>query len=156
MLTIFLGAPGSGKGTISEILANENGFTHISTGDIFRNLIRSKTPLGIKLKDLIESGHLVDDETTWEVAKSKLQDMDLNEKIILDGYPRNILQAQYLRDYLKSINFSDVKIIYYEAPREIIVQRLSGRLMCPVCGKSYHKTNFKPLVEGQCDNNDEL
>ncbi len=152
MLIIFLGAPGSGKGTISEKLVKSHNFKHISTGDIFRKMIKSKTPLGNKLKNLIEEGNLVDDETTWEVAKETLENSDLKkEKLILDGYPRNIFQAKLLRKYLESINFKNVKIIYYNVSDKEILERLSGRRMCPICGKSYHLKFVKPKVKGICD-----
>jgi len=152
MLVIFLGAPGSGKGTISESLVKKNNFKHISTGDIFRKMINSETDLGNKLKELIENGNLVDDETTWEVAKNTLIKFDLEkDKLILDGYPRNINQAKLLEEYLKSISFEDIKIIYYDVSEKIIIDRLSYRRMCPICGKSYNLKSMKPKIDGVCD-----
>lgn len=151
MLLIFLGAPGSGKGTISERLVNDHNFKHISTGDIFRNMIKSRTPLGNKLKELIENGNLVDDKTTWEIAKDTLVKSNLNDNVILDGYPRNIFQGEFLSEFLNSINYDKLKIIYFEVSDKEIIKRISGRRMCPDCGRSYNIKSKKPKEDGICD-----
>ncbi len=152
MLTIFLGAPGSGKGTISDILVEENGFKHISTGNIFRNQINSGTELGNKVKAIIEGGNLVDDETTWEVAKTALLELDLqNDKIILDGYPRNIKQNEYMNAWLIEQGFKDVVPIYFEVSNDMLLKRLTGRRMCKTCGKIYHTLFMPPKIENICD-----
>lgn len=152
MLLIFLGAPGSGKGTMSEIMSRDNGFTHISTGDIFRKIIRSGSELGNRVKSIIEGGQLVDDQTTWEVAKTALDEYDLNEtNLILDGYPRNIDQGKELEKYVIEKNIDDVKAVFFDVEDENILLRLTGRMMCKVCGKSYHKTFMPPKVENVCD-----
>lgn len=153
MLYIFLGAPGSGKGTISDVLVNEHNFKHISTGDIFRKIIASGSELGNKVKGLIESGNLVDDDTTWEVAKVALEEQDLiNDNVILDGYPRNLVQGASITNYLKDKNIENgIKAIFFDVPQDLILERLTGRMMCKTCGKAYHKTYMKPLTEGRCD-----
>lgn len=153
MLYIFLGAPGSGKGTISDSLVHKHGFKHISTGNIFRNIISSGSELGNKVKDLIEGGNLVDDATTWEVAKVALDTYDLaNEKVILDGYPRNLTQGKDINEYMIEKGLEDkIKAIFFEVSEEVLLQRLSGRLMCKVCSKAYNTLTMQPKEEGKCD-----
>lgn len=152
MLLIFLGAPGSGKGTVSQRMVKNHGYKHISTGDIFRRIIADKTELGLKVKDLIEGGNLVDDETTWEVAKVALSEVDIiNDNVILDGYPRNIHQAELMNAWLVENNLGTPKPIYFEVSEKEILRRLTGRMMCPTCGKAYHKEFMPPTTEGICD-----
>lgn len=152
MLLIFLGLPGSGKGTISSKMVKEYKFNHISTGEIFRKEISDKTELGIKLKKLIESGHLVDDSITWEIAKNSLEKKDINnENIILDGYPRNINQFKLLENWINENNFLKPKLIYFEVSESEILKRLTGRIMCKKCGSTYHKFFLPPIKENICD-----
>ncbi len=152
MLIIFLGAPGSGKGTVADQMVTNHGYKHISTGDIFRKIIADETELGLKVKGIIEGGNLVDDETTWEVAKVALEEVDLvNEKVILDGYPRNINQANLLEAYMEEKGLEVAKPLYFEVSEEILLARLSSRIMCKACGRAFNKL-FKPTqVEGVCD-----
>ncbi len=152
MLIIFLGAPGSGKGTIADRMVNNHGYKHISTGDIFRRIISEGTELGQKVKGIIEGGNLVDDATTWEVAKVALEEMDLvNDKVILDGYPRNINQAELLEQYLEEKGLPKAKPLYFEVNEAELLRRLSSRIMCKQCGKSYNKITMPTKVEGVCD-----
>ncbi len=152
MLLIFLGAPGSGKGTVADKMVTENGYKHISTGDIFRRIISEGSELGMKVKGIIESGNLVDDETTWEVAKVALEEVDLNtDKVIIDGYPRNIRQAQLLEAYIAEKGYEAPIPQYFEVEEKVLLQRLGGRIMCKGCGRSYHLTNRPTKVEGVCD-----
>ncbi len=152
MLIIFLGAPGSGKGTVADQMVTNHGYKHISTGDIFRKIIADETELGLKVKGIIEGGNLVDDVTTWEVAKVALEEVDLvNEKVILDGYPRNINQANLLEAYMEEKGLEVAKPLYFEVSEEILLARLSSRIMCKACGRAFNKL-FKPTqVEGVCD-----
>lgn len=152
MLLVFLGAPGSGKGTTSKKMVDLHGYKHISTGDIFREVIKENTPLGKRVKKIIESGELVDDKTTWEVARHALEQNDLeNEKIILDGFPRNIEQAKMLEDWLLEKKLDMPKPQYFEVSLDVILQRLSGRLICSKCGRVYNVISDKPKVKGKCD-----
>ncbi len=158
MIYIFLGAPGTGKGTISSYLVDNNGFKHISTGNIFREIISSKSDLGIKLKGILDAGQLVNDELTFEVLKEGLKKYNLKEdKIILDGFPRTINQANLLEEFFEKENLKIEKVINFVLDEEIIVERLSGRLICPICSKTYHKFLNKPKREWFCDDdNSEL
>ncbi len=152
MLVIFLGAPGSGKGTISDIMVREYEYEHISTGDIFRKIISQETALGLKVKGIIESGKLVDDETTWEVAKVALEEFDLSkQKVILDGYPRNINQSKLLDSWLEEKNLQQAKTLYFEVPEKILLERLSSRIMCKSCGRAFNKITMPTKTLGVCD-----
>lgn len=153
MLYIFLGAPGSGKGTISDSLVKKHGYKHISTGDIFRSIMASGSDLGNKVKGIIDGGNLVDDDTTWEVAKVALEKQDLlNDNVILDGYPRNLVQGEAITNYMEEKGLADkVKVIFFEVRDGILLERLSGRMICRTCGKAYNKFTMKPLVENKCD-----
>ncbi len=152
MLLIFLGAPGSGKGTVADKMVTENGYKHISTGDIFRRIIAEGSELGQKVKGIIESGNLVDDETTWEVAKVALDELNLDtEKVIIDGYPRNIKQAELLDAYIAEKGYEQPIPQYFDVEEKVLLQRLAGRIMCKGCGRSYHLTNMPTKVEGVCD-----
>ena len=152
MLIYFLGEPGTGKGTISEILVEKHAFKHISTGDIFREQINSNTELGNRVKTLIASGNLVDDKTTWEIAKLALESFDLaNDKVILDGYPRNITQAEYIEEWIKKKSLKDAIPILFVVPEDIILERLTGRRMCNECGKVYHTIFAPPKQKDICD-----
>lgn len=152
MLIIFLGAPGSGKGTVADQMVSKHGYKHISTGDIFRKIIADETELGLKVKSIIEGGNLVDDETTWEVAKVALTEYNLNEEmVILDGYPRNINQANLLDAWMEEKGYNESKPLYFEVSEDILLKRLSSRIMCRACGRAFNKI-FKPTaVEGICD-----
>ena len=143
---IIFGAPGSGKGTLSgqikEILPD---IIHISTGDIFRENFKNKTPLGLQAKEYIDKGALVPDNLTNEIIKDKLIEIE-NDSWILDGYPRNLTQVQFLSEITKVDLF-----LLLSVKRDIIIKRISGRYGCKKCGKIYNKFTIFPKVEGICD-----
>ncbi|MBN3534977.1 adenylate kinase family protein [Mycoplasma procyoni] len=149
---IFLGAPGVGKGTISSLLAQKTNRAHLSTGEVFRAAIRSETKLGLELKSLVENGLYVPDDITNQIVEQRINFFDeACQNFILDGYPRTINQANFLKS-LPTSNIS--KVILLEAPKEIIVQRLSKRRYCPTCSSTYH-LDFKPSKKGDlCENDD--
>jgi adenylate kinase len=152
MITVFLGGPGTGKGTVSKELAEKYGYKHISTGDIFREIIKSGSELGNKVKEIIESGNLINDDMTNEVLVEGLKKYDLeNDKIILDGYPRTIPQAEFLDKLVAEENIVFDKAILLTLDPEVQLKRLTGRRICPTCGASYHQEFLKPQVEGKCD-----
>lgn len=152
MITIFLGAPGTGKGTASEELVKSYGWKHISTGDAFRTIISSGSKLGLKVKGIIEGGDLVDDKTTGEVLETYLEKYDINnDKIILDGYPRTIPQVKHITRLQNEGRISMSKVIFFELDPEIQLARLTGRLGCPKCKTGYHKVFKAPNVKGVCD-----
>lgn len=146
MRLVFIGPPGIGKGTYAKMLNQKYGIPHISTGDIFREEIAKGTELGLKIKQYVEKGLLVPDEVVIEVVKTVLQRPECRRGFILDGFPRTIKQAEAL-DQITKI---DVAFLF-EAPIEVIIERVSGRLVCPNCGAIYHIKWRPPKVPGVCD-----
>ncbi len=146
MKLIFLGPPGAGKGTLAAKATEILNVPHISTGAIFRAAIAAKSPLGLKVKAIIDSGKLVDDGTTIELVKERLAQSDAAKGYILDGFPRTIPQAEALAD------FSTVeKVVNFDIPDSSVVERLSGRRVCRGCGANYHVSFQKPKKDGVCD-----
>jgi len=146
MKLIFLGPPGAGKGTLAVRAVDIVGCPHISTGAIFREAIAAKSPLGLKVKAIIDAGKLVDDDTTIELVKERLAQPDAQKGYILDGFPRTIPQAQALAQ------FSVVeKVVNFDIPDSGVLERLGGRRVCRKCGFNFHTIFNKPKVENVCD-----
>jgi len=143
---VFIGPPGIGKGTYASILSRKYGIPHISTGDIFREEIAKGTELGRKVKEYVEKGLLVPDEIVIEVVKQRLSQPDCQKGFILDGFPRTLKQAEAL-DQITTIDAA----VLFEAPVEVIIERVSGRLVCPKCGAIYHVKWRPPKKPGICD-----
>lgn len=135
MNIILLGAPGSGKGTQAKLLSEKYDFKHISTGQVFRDEIAKKTELGLIADSYISKGYLVPDDITVDVLKKNLS--NLQENFILDGFPRNVNQAEKLSDIVKID-----RVILIDAKEEIIKERLLGRLTCINCGEIFNKINY--------------
>ena len=153
MNIILLGPPGAGKGTLSSKILKEKNAVQIATGDIFRYNISNKTELGIKAKSFMDKGDLVPDELTidlvWD-AFDKIEDKD--EKIVLfDGFPRNMVQAKALDEGMKERNTEITKVVYFDVKEEILIERITGRRVCPSCGATFHVENHKPQKDGICD-----
>ncbi|RLG85656.1 MAG: adenylate kinase [Thermoprotei archaeon] len=146
MKLVFLGPPGVGKGTYAKILVRKYGIPHISTGDIFREEIARGTPLGRKVKEYVERGLLVPDEIVIEIVRQRLSREDCRRGFILDGFPRTIEQARALENIV-SIDAA----VHFYAPMEVVIDRISGRLVCPRCGAIYHVKYRPPKVPGICD-----
>jgi len=144
MIVVFLGPPGAGKGTQAQRLAEEKGFIHISTGDLLREAVKNGTPLGLKAKEYMERGELVPDELIVAMIKEKLPK---GGKVILDGFPRTVNQARALEKMLEETGERLEKVILFEVPDEVVVERLSGRRIDPKTGKVYH-VKYNPPPEG--------
>jgi adenylate kinase len=144
---VLLGAPGSGKGTLAKHLVTQYGFKHISTGDMFRKVIASNTPLGQQLKNIVATGALVSDDITNAVMKDQLLAL-VNDKtgFILDGYPRTIAQAQFLDNIAKPH-----LILLIDVEKELAIKRIIGRRLCPKCNAIYNIYFKKPKVDSVCD-----
>lgn len=151
MILILLGPPGVGKGSQAAKIIEEFGVTHISTGDIFRKNIKENTELGQKVKNIIESGSLVSDDLTNELVFDRLAGENSEEGFMLDGYPRNINQAEALDSWLEEHDKEITKVIYIDASTETLIKRISGRRVCKNCGATYHIKNHPPKVDGICD-----
>jgi len=146
MNLIFLGPPGAGKGTLAVKAVEILGVPQISTGSIFRTAIADGTPLGLKVKAIIDAGKLVDDETTIALVKERLAKDDVKKGYILDGFPRTIPQAEALAGFSKVD-----KVINFDIPDSGVLARLGGRRVCRKCGFNFHTIFNKPKKEGVCD-----
>ncbi len=152
MRIILLGPPGAGKGTQAKMLAQKTHLTHISTGDILRQNVSSDTDLGRKAKGFMASGALVPDELITSMLIKSLEQPDVKNGFILDGYPRSLRQAELLDGILKAKNMGIDLVVYLDTSEPVIVQRLSGRLVCQDCGANFHLKNMPPRVKMVCDN----
>lgn len=151
MILILLGPPGAGKGSQAANIIKEFGVTHISTGDIFRKNIKENTELGQKVKKIIESGSLVSDDLTNELVFDRLTNENSEKGFMLDGYPRNINQAEALDSWLEEHDKEITEVIYIEASNDTLIERICGRRVCKSCGATYHIKNHPPKVDGICD-----
>jgi adenylate kinase len=146
MKLIFLGPPGAGKGTLADKAVDFLKLPHISTGAIFRSAIAAQSPLGLKVKAIIDAGKLVDDETTIALVREYLSKDEVKNGYILDGFPRTIPQAEALA------GFSAVdKVVNFDLPDSLILERLGGRRVCRKCGHNFHVIFDKSKEEGLCD-----
>jgi adenylate kinase len=150
MKLVFFGAPGAGKGTIAKILFDEYKIVQISTGEIFREAIKNKTELGIKVSSILEKGELVPDDLTIALVEERVKKPDCAKGYILDGFPRTMVQAERW----EKIDPIDTAV-YFEIDDELVRKRLSGRRMCPKCGTIYNIFFSKPKREGMCDHDGE-
>ena len=146
-----MGPPGAGKGTQAKRILDAYVIPHISTGDMFREEIKSGSQLGLLLKSYIDRGDLVPDEVTINVVRERLSKDDCKNGYLLDGFPRTLPQAEALEVMARQINRPVNKVINVTCSDEVIIDRIGGRLVCPKCGASYHVRNLLPIVEGQCD-----
>lgn len=151
MRIVMLGAPGAGKGTRAAMISEHYNIPHISTGDIFRTNIKNGTQLGMEAKGYIDQGLLVPDELTVKMLLSRVAEADCAKGYILDGFPRNIPQAEVLDQELSQNGERIDYAIDIEVPDEIIVERMTGRRACIKCGATYHVRHVPPQKEGFCD-----
>ena len=151
MKIIMLGAPGAGKGTQAQMIAEKFGIPHISTGDIFRANIKNGTELGKKAKEFMDKGLLVPDELTVELLLDRVANEDCKNGYVLDGFPRTIPQADVLDSELTKLGDKVDFAINVDVPDENIVRRMSGRRACLKCGATYHIEHIPPKKEGICD-----
>ena len=151
MYIIMMGAPGSGKGTISTSICEEFNLEHLATGDIFREEIKNQTELGQKANEYISKGLLVPDEITIAMVEGKLD--KLPNGAVLDGFPRTISQAESLKKYLASKGQSITAVIMLDVPDKDIITRTASRVICSnkSCGASYNTIFMPSKVEGICD-----
>jgi len=142
---ILIGAPGAGKGTQAKLIQDKYNLPHISTGDIFRANIREKTPVGLKALEYIDKGQLVPDDVTVEIVADRLSKEDCKNGYILDGFPRTLFQAEAL-DKVEDIDV----VINITVDTAKLVDRLTGRRVCPKCGESYHVSAKKDSLCDKC------
>ena len=153
MILIMLGAPGTGKGTVASKLSEKLSIPQVSTGDIFRKAIAEKTPVGIEAEKYMSQGMLVPDDVTIRIVEERLKDSDVQNGLILDGFPRTIEQAQALDRMLEELNKNIRLAINLETPEEEIIDRIVSRRVCSnqECKTVFNTKLNPPKVEGVCD-----
>ncbi len=148
-IVILLGAPGSGKGTVAAKLAAENAnLKHVSSGDLLRGAVAKGTEAGVAAKDYMEAGKLVPDELIATMIKDVIAESTGDVTMLLDGFPRNVAQAEILDKTGAEIR----SVVLIDVPDSIIQDRIAGRRTCPKCKAGYHVKSLPPKVEGKCDN----
>ena len=148
---IFIGAPGAGKGTQAALVKDELKLAHISTGDMLRAAVKAGAPLGVQAKQYMDAGKLVPDEVIIGLVAERLQEPDVEQGFILDGFPRTVAQAEALQQMLSEQHIELSAAVLFDVSEEAVVQRLSGRRVCKNCGAIFHVVNNPPKVAGVCD-----
>jgi len=151
MRLLFLGPPGAGKGTQARELAAELGVPQVATGDMLREALAQKTPLGLEAKRHMDAGALVPDEVVIGLIAERLREPDAERGFILDGFPRTIPQAEGLDRLLKDLGQGLDRVVYFDVSEPELRRRLTGRRSCPRCQATFHLVSAPPRVEGRCD-----
>ncbi|MGP4077537.1 adenylate kinase [Halobacillus sp. K22] len=151
MNLILMGLPGAGKGTQAEKIVEKYNIPHISTGDMFRLAIKEGTALGKEAKSYMDKGELVPDEVTIGIVRERLSKPDCKEGFLLDGFPRTIAQADALENLLSDMDDTLDHVLHIDVPKDQLIERLTGRRICPTCGATYHVVFNPPKEEGKCD-----
>lgn len=147
---IFLGPPGSGKGTQAKMISDKLGIPQISTGDMLRSAVREGTPMGLKAKAMMDAGALVADEVVVGIVQERLAKADCEAGFILDGFPRTVPQADALQACLKGLGKELDAVISLEVDNDAVVERITGRRTCQDCGKMYHVRFDPPAQDDVC------
>lgn len=147
MKLVLIGCPGAGKGTQAKKLSKHYNIAHISTGDLLRDQIKRGTELGKKVSKIMDEGGLVSDDIVAAMLAERLKEADCANGYILDGYPRNVSQAEGLDAITGGLD----KVVCIEVDDDVIVDRMTGRRGCPKCGASYHVKYNPPKQDGICD-----
>lgn len=150
MSLILFGPPGAGKGTQSSLLMERRGMKQISTGDLFRAAIKNETPLGKEAKSYLDAGKLVPDSVTIGLVEEELGLLK-GQGFILDGFPRNVVQAEALESLLEAMSLTVDRVIFLEVPMSMLLGRLTGRRVCKSCGAVYHVDTKPSRASGVCD-----
>lgn len=149
---VLVGPPGVGKGTQATMLAHRLGLLHLASGDMFRSEIAAGTELGKKAKEYMDRGDLVPDAITIGMMESRLTtEQAKTSGFVLDGFPRTVAQAEALDELLRRVGLDITRVVSLEIEDQVVVDRLSGRRICPNCGAIYHVATKPPRVEGVCD-----
>lgn len=151
MYIILLGAPGAGKGTQAVMLSDKLNLVQVASGDLFRQALRDETELGLKAKAYMDKGQLVPDEITIQMVLERLSAPDCINGAILDGFPRNLQQAEALDKALEKQAKLINKVVYIAVSEGELLKRLSGRWICRNCQTPYHEVDSPPKVAGKCD-----
>lgn len=148
---ILLGAPGSGKGTVAGLLKDATDYLHVSTGDMLREAVKAGTPVGLQAKVYMEKGELVPDAVILGIVRERMERESPEAKYMFDGFPRTPAQAAGLSTLLEKFGAKVNGVFLLDVPRDVLIDRLSGRRVCRACGAVYHVRNIPTRVEGVCD-----
>jgi len=148
---VLIGPPGSGKGTQSPMIKNDNCLCHLATGDMLRAAVANKTPLGLEAKKAMDAGALVSDDIVVGLIAEATKKPECRTGFVLDGFPRNVTQAEKLNQMLAKRGQSIDKVLNFTVPDAILVERVTGRLVHPASGRSYHEKFSPPKVAGVDD-----
>ncbi len=151
MNLLIIGAPGAGKGTMSDLLINNFHLVHVSTGDMLRAAVKAGTPVGLKAQEYMNKGALVPDEVIHDIIVERLSQDDVNDGFLFDGYPRTLNQAEDLDAILKQIGKKIDRVINLDIEDEELIKRITGRRLCPTCGEIFNIYYKAPAKEGICD-----
>ena len=151
MNLLIIGAPGAGKGTMSDLLINTYHLVHVSTGDMLRAAVKAGTPVGLKAQEYMNKGALVPDEVIHDIIVERLSQDDIKAGFLFDGYPRTIAQAQDLDQILKEIGLKIDAVINLNIEDDELIKRITGRRLCPTCGEIFNIYYKAPAKEGVCD-----
>lgn len=150
---IFIAPPAAGKGTQSDLLVKKYGYVHISTGDLLRNEVASKTELGLEIEENMANGILISNDIVSALLKKRLSQLDEGTGFILDGYPRKYEQCKLLDNIMQELNMKVDAVLYLDMDETTAMHRALGRITCPKCGRGYNKYEdvMKPKQENICD-----
>lgn len=153
MNIVLIAPPAAGKGTQSKLISEQYNIPHISTGDLLRDEIARSTKIGIEIKESMARGEFVSDELITKLLKKRLSNKDCHKGYILDGYPRNIKQAEIYDSILSELEFDMGTVIFLDIDKDIALGRIKSRMVCPNCGMSYNLSTpeLTPVREGICD-----
>lgn len=149
-IIVLIGPPGVGKGTQARLLQERKNIPQISTGDMFREMMKADTPLAKEVQQILAAGKLVSDELTFQIVKDRTWRDDTKGTYILDGYPRTAVQAAQLEELAREQG-KEIKAILVDIPKDELMKRLTGRRNCPVCGEIYNIYSKPPKVDNVCD-----
>jgi adenylate kinase len=151
MNVILLGPPGAGKGTQARILMDSHGLVQLSTGDMLRAAVATGSEVGKQAKAVMEAGRLVSDEIVIGVVSDRLDQSDIRNGVIFDGFPRTAAQAKALDRLLAEKGLALDAVVSMDVDDDLLVDRVSGRFTCAKCGEGYHDTHKRPAKDGVCD-----
>jgi adenylate kinase len=147
MIIVLIGLPGSGKGTQGRLLAKKLNLSHISIGDMLRQMIEVQSQEGFLIKECIAQGKLVPSDLVNSIVKDFLSQEQYKNGYVLDGYPRNLEQAHFLMEFANH----PIKVLFFDIDEQVIIERIRGRFNCGNCGQIYNQYSIKPKIKGVCD-----
>ena len=148
---VFLGAPGAGKGTVASRIAEQGDALHVSTGAMLREAVKNGTPAGLAAKSYMDKGALVPDPVLLDMIGELLADAPADAELLFDGFPRNETQAEQLEALVRKHGATVARAICLDVPETVVLRRLGGRRVCPVCGMVFHVETLPPKQAGVCD-----